>query len=256
LQVIELWVFSNPSDQTIQADADQGGLQIRLPEGSRNLQFEDGALGERFLATEAGFVDTAAIRPGEGTHQIVFSFDLDYDGEMDFSQSTEYPVSALILLAPPDGAQLSGPGIIDMGAAQMGGVMMNTYGAEALQAGESLELSISGESVLLESFEEEANGSSTGLAIGLGALGVVLVGVGAAWLRRRSDPGLKEGYDEELEPFESTQLNLQSDLDGNQETLLQQIAALDDAFAAGDLEEDEYQMQRDELKQTLLALMR
>jgi len=254
LQVIELWVCSNSSDRTILAEDGQGGLQIELPPDARNLQFESGALGERFLATEDGFLDTAAIRPGEGTHQIVFSYDLDFDGDMDFSQSTLYPVKAIVLLAPPGGATLSGQGVLDMGPAQMGEMAMNTYRVDALDAGDTLDLTISYTEEMLGSVEESTGSSTMGVAIGLGALGVVLVGVGAVWYWR-GRLAMTATPADDLEPVEHAQPDILDDLDASQEDLLQQLAALDDAFAAGDVEGEEYQARRDALKQHLLNSM-
>ena len=85
LQVVELFVISNTSDLVvIPEQAGQPVVRFVLPEGAENLQFEEGTLGERFVKTENGFGDTAAILPGDTSHQILFAFEMLYKRKMTF----------------------------------------------------------------------------------------------------------------------------------------------------------------------------
>lgn len=244
LRVVELLIISNPSGKTIVSSTPGGPvLNISVPEGATNLQFQDGILGERYLQTPTGFSDTSALRPGLSQHQIVFSFDLPYTRKLAFSQPIDLPVSALIALIPEDGLTIKSNQLQDMGTRDVQGIPYHMYAGDQLDPGQNLELSISGSpsgtgaGLIL--------GSHTNLLIGGLALGLALAAVGV-WIflsrRRAQDLNPNTSPDAEFPSEEAAP---------DTETLLDAILALDDKYQAGELSEEAYHQRRAELKSQL-----
>jgi hypothetical protein len=233
-------------------------LEIALPQGATQLQFEGGALGDRFVPTEGGFADRAPIRPGESVHQIVFAFMLPYDGKLEFRQPMEYPVDSAVFLTPEEGPELRGEGVEDQGVRTISGTNVRTFTAGPYGPGSELELTVRGKPWRAAAGE---GGGRQGLALGLGALGLAVLGA-ALWLYRssRQDEGLDvdamELEGEEESAALAPEAQAQGDHQGEAEALVAQIAALDDAFEAGELAEEEYRARRQALKDRLKDLMR
>ena len=248
LRVVELYIISNPTDETIVA-AEKGSplLTFTLPEGATNLQFEDGQLGDRYMETADGFGDTTPIRPGMSQHQVVFSYDLPYKRKVEFTQSLQLPVSAVVMLIPEDGLKVKSEQLTDMGIRDVQGINYRMYSSGQIEAGSDLKMAISGRpgggSLI------PTAGSSTSLLIGLLALGVALVGVGI-WLYRRYQSGEKDMVEEEASEEVSGETT-----PTDPEELLDAILALDDQYQAGDLPEGAYRQRRAELKARLKDIM-
>jgi cytochrome c553 len=229
IQVLELWVLSNPSDRTIVAAPGGGSVEVALPEGASDLGFEEGSIGDRFTLTESGFGDTQPVIPGTATSQFIFSYTLPYDGRLDFRRPTDYAVQAVVVLLPAEGVTADGSGLQDQGVQAMGGQSVHSYTSGAIAAGGALELKLSGKP------KAEAGGAPSGgltnVAIGLGVLGSLMIVAGLWWFR----------------PARARRPQAASERD----RLIEEIAALDDAFAAGGLEESIYRARRASLKRSL-----
>jgi mono/diheme cytochrome c family protein len=250
VQVVQLYVISNLSDKTVVANETGGGVTpFTLPSDATNLQFQDGALGERYLETDDGFMDTTPVRPGQGQYQVMYAFDMPYDRKMDLVQKLNLPVSAMIIMTPADGVKLRSASLQDSGTRDVQGEVFQMYTGSSMEAGEMLEFSLSGMpgNTGMVDFMSTST-SSTGLVIGLGALGLVLVGAGV-WLYRRNANDLKTLQEVEDEAFTDTE-NFEYD---DPEIIMDSIIALDDLYAAGELPEDAYRQRRQELKERLIS---
>ena len=231
-RVLELWALTNPTDRVI-ADP-QGVLHISLPAGATNVQFEELAPGGRFLQDPTGYIDTAPVPPGTGAGDLAFGFDLLYENRLDYQQTIDHPVEAVVILVVPGGPSLSGAGMQDMGLLDMGGVSMQAYSMEGLAPGETLVFRIAGGA---------GAGGGMGLLIGGGTLGAALVLAGLWWYRGSRAP-------REPEPRPAIQHP------ADRAVLLQAIAQLDDGYEDGQLDEAEYRTRRAALKQQALETTR
>jgi mono/diheme cytochrome c family protein len=243
LRIIELYIISNPSDKTITA-AEQASpiLSFNLPEGASNLQVEDGQLGERYIETPDGFGDTAAIRPGMGKHQVVFSYDLPYKRKLQFAQTMTLPVSAVVMLMPEDGLKVKSEQLADMDVRDVQGVPYRMFSSGPIETGSELEMTITGRSSGGSLIPTA--GSSTGLVIGLLAFGVALVGVGV-WLYRRRAVEIVQVED-------GASLEIEEEiLPSSADELMDAILALDDQYHAGEIPAEAYRLRRAELKERL-----
>lgn len=240
VQVVELFILNNTGNKAIVApSAGAGVVEYDLPEGAVNLQFQDSALGERYLQTDSGFADTSSILPGEGS-QILFAYDLPYERKLALSIPMPFPVDAAVIMVPQGTVEVSGDQLQATGTRDVQGISLDMYSASSLPGDSTLDLTISGR---VSSSSAVESSSSTGLLIGGGILGLVLAG-GGFWLRRQRKP-LDEEPEQGEEMAESTT-----------DTVMDAIIALDDRYQAGDLPEDAYQARRAELKKQLQSLMK
>lgn len=242
VMVGEIYILSNSSDRTVAlpagADPESAPLAFTLPEGAQDISVENNRDG-RFKPTDAGFADTAPLRPGERTAEVVVRYTLPYEDALNYTLHTPWPVDALNLLVPTgSGLSLQGEGLPPAETMQMGNsAEVAVYNAGPLEAGAALALQLTGKLAPPDSepaSSEAAASTVTGsgvppiapVAIMLGGLFLVL----AAWLYRRS--ALDEAGDADAEPA------------GTFDGLVTEIALLDEARATGQIDEQDYARRR------------
>ncbi|MEW5869778.1 MAG: c-type cytochrome [Chloroflexota bacterium] len=243
LRVVELYIISNPGAETLVSPAEgQPVITFSLPAEASNLEFQEGELGDRFVKTVDGFGDTVPVRPGSGSYQVLFSYEIPYKRKLELVRPVNLDTNAVVILVPEDGISVKGATLEDAGVRDVQGVAYHLYNGSGMRAGESLELTISGSQSL------QIPSSSSSLLIGLAALGVVLI-VAGLWLSRRSrmaDVQVDDGAVDEEQGAESGE---------NAETVMDAILALDDLYQEGQLPEEAYHQRRSELKARLSELL-
>jgi mono/diheme cytochrome c family protein len=248
VSVVELYVVSNPTNKAVAADSKKGyALEFDIPEGATNLSFQDSVLGERYIETENGFGDEIFILPGVGEHEVIFSYDLPYDGSLDLSHPVNLQTNAVVILIPEDGIKIRGEGLEDAGVRDIQGTPFHMYNRGPIQQGENLELTVttagSGLAGILDL------GDNTGQAVGIGLLGAALV-IAGIWLFRRS--GEQEAADGESPIQELPDI---PEGEETKEALLDAILALDDLYKDDQLDETAYLERRNDLKKRLKELL-
>jgi mono/diheme cytochrome c family protein len=248
LQVLELWIISNPTDRVIGPAENGLTFEVQLPSGAENLQFEGGeALGGRYVQTEGGFGLRSPVLPGVGVEELVFSFILPYERRLDFEQLVSHPVQAVVVLTPGEGLEIGGEGLQDQGVQAMGELELRNYRGPALDPGEKLQLRISGPSADFPLAE---------LVIGLAALGAAIL-VAIVWWVRSGRGEQAHAVTQASVPSMSIRGDGSSMADArpgspSRQELVLAIAALDADYEAGRIEPEEYQVQRDKLKEQAL----
>jgi len=242
IEIIEVFVISNSSSKTVVPDNGKPVTTFALPEGYTNLQFEDGKLGERFIQTSDGFGDSAVVLPGTGEHQLIFAYDLPYRRKLNFSQPTHLVIDSVIVMAP-EGVTIKSDMLENTGIRDFQGTPYTFYSGQSISNSDILKMTISGKPKTTTQKTEGTN-SQGGLFIGIGAFGVVLI-IAGIWMylrdRSRVDQGENElGEDDELDTTDS---------------IMDAIIALDDLYRSGELPEDAYHKQRNELKDRLKELL-
>jgi hypothetical protein len=240
IQVVELFIVNNPSGMVVvPASASQPALSFTLPEGAVNLQFEGGSLGDRFVALEGGFGDLSPIQPTPQQHQVLFSYELPYPRKLDLNIPLPLDVSAAVVMLPPGMIKLQSDQLMAAGERNVQGMTFQLFTASNLPAGSNLQISLSGK---VDSSSPTTGSNLSGLIIGLGAFGLVLVGAGLWFFKQRSAPA-EEVEDETVLVADETE-----------DDLLDAILALDDLYKAGNLPVEAYQQRRAELKDRLRKL--
>lgn len=240
VQVVELFILNNTGDQAIVSAEPGGGVvEFELPDGAENLQFQDGTLGDRYIQTEKGFTDTASIPPGQGS-QILFAYDLPYEKKINIAVPIPMPVDAAIFMLPSGSVKLASDQLQSTGAREVQGITLDMYSGSNLEAGSTLDITLSGKVSSAPTLEK---GDTTSLIIGGGVLGLVLIGAGYwLWRSNKKEEEFNEG-----------------EVKANPETaeeIMDAIITLDDQYKAGELPEEAYQARRAELKAKLESLMK
>ena len=249
LQVTEIYIISNPTDQSIVPE-DAGGpvAFFPLPEGYQNLSFGEGMLGDQYLEVPGGFADTVSVPPGMSQYQVVAFFTLPYDRRLTFTQDVAMNTSAVVIMLPDNGVSLSGELLQDGGLRDIQDVPYRMYSSNNLGAGSLLSFEISGRPGAGDTSLLSGNFSWKWLAWGAGFVGMVLVGVGL-WLYQRNKNTVYQpaGVPQIIEAGIPAGAE-------DAEALMDAIIALDDQYQAGELPEDAYQQRRAELKGRLRNL--
>lgn len=250
VQVNELYQFSQ-NDLTVfvgsQGDVTQGTVQISLPAGVTAPTFSRsfGSLDSFFPATDLiqtanGWADVVPLRPGLGTLSLLVRYNLPYDDSLDLSHNLQYNSGGVNLVMPDVGVSLANEAEwVNQGAQVISEGAFVSFTRGPIPAGEALTISLSGQ----PDEQTSSNSNSTlirnqnqELLIGGVALAFSLAGAVYLWQR------WQQVADETAEG------------DSGRDELLQAIADLDDAFAAGEIAEEEYGRQRQGLKAQLAEI--
>jgi hypothetical protein len=236
LQVAEMYIIDNPTDKVIvPADSSSAVLRFVLPDGASNLQFSDGALGDRFISMVSGFGDREAIYPDQD-NQVVFVYSLPYHGKASLSFQSPLPVEDVIAMLPSDGVQLHSSQLTSSGERNVEGSLLSLYTANSL-SGNSLDIQLSGS----PSLQASQSTPSKETFIGLATLLLVIIS-GGLWLLNRRKPAVA-----------ASPVKVATE---TSEELMDQILFLDDLHKAGKLEDTMYQTRRSELKERLRAVLK
>jgi hypothetical protein len=236
VQVIHTMSISNPGNKTvIPASETEPSLRYILPEGATNLVFTEGDIGQPYVLTADGFGDPSPILPGMGEYQIVYIYDMLYSSEMTWTQPLILPIDVVVLFLPESGLKMTGDQVEVGGTDTFNETIYRTYVGGAMAAGDEIEVEISGRNPSV----------GTGLAFSanttniiIGALGLVLAGIGVWWWFR-SDQVDEAGADGGERP----------------EDIMDEIIALDANYEAGKIDEAVYKKRRDALKARLSKLV-
>ena len=249
VQVVELWLLSNLGDRTIYGGG-AGAIEVALPPGASGLSLDGGTIGDRFELTADGFRDRRELVPGENTGELVFSYNLPYDGSLELVRRPTYAVAATVAMVSGDGPQVVGDGFTDMGLRQVSGASLHTYERGPAQAGDEIALTLRGRAA--------AGGAGTGgiqpIILGVAALALALVGAGLIWPSRPGGPpwlaarmGFRPRRAVSLEESEAGPFGAEADAD----RILWAVASLDNDFAAGKIAPAAYQARRADLLRSL-----
>ncbi len=238
VDIIEIFVVSNATDRTVIALHEGGAvLFFSVPDEARNMQFQDGEMGDRFLSMPGGIADTSPVRPG--VSQVMFAYQLPYQNKLALEVPLGFWVKSVMVLLPDERVKIESDTLGFEGVRDLEGVAYQIYSAESLEAGDSLEIGLSGRPKI--SSVKLATDTRLNLLVGLVALTAAVL-IAGVWLYSNSrDQGELEGVS-----------GLEEETDPN--TLMDAIIALDDLHKAGNLPDGAYQERRSRLKACLVEI--
>lgn len=242
LEIKEIYAFSNIGDRTVKNVYDLGNdqfatLQFPLPADADYIFFkpED---QDRFVKLSSGFADVYPILPGTQSLQLMVSYLVPYSGKRDYTYTAPLNIARINFLIPDQvdvslkGSGLIGPEPMDL---QSGGSYL-VYSYTALNAGQTVSVSISGKTA-----EASSTNTNTSIAIGAAFLGFAVLGMGIWWWRRPDDA------DEET----AEQADAEMDLDQT----INEIALLDQTRKKGEIDEQAYRQLREVLRKKAKTLL-
>ena len=203
-------------------------MQFKLANGSAPL-----------MSTDNGFAIVPAVGKQYG---IIAVYNLAYNRSLAFSHTISLPAASVAVFIP-EGVRLSSKQLTDGGTQAYQNQTYHLYEVKNLASGSVLSLTLSGKP------GTPSTGFSltgqTGLLIGLGALGLVLIGVGIfLFLRDRNRPIEEDDIENDADA-----------LGDDQEAIMDAIITLDDQFKAGEISKEAYEERRAELKSRLKELV-
>jgi hypothetical protein len=224
------FVTANPQDQQL-----ANALKFALPKGALNLQMQSGFSDQDVIPSVGGFQVTAPIPPGR--HQFAMSFQLPYSGsDVDVSLQVPYPTSSFTMYLPDSGIKLQGSPLQSGGPTQMGGQTYSLYSTSNVTKSTMIGGQLGG------------LGGTNGIPanqLALISLGVVLFVIGGGVLVFGGR--LRRGH--AVEPTRPSVETEQERLE-----LVVRMAALDERFAAGEVTQADYHVERERGKQRLRQL--
>ena len=228
---------SNLGTETVfAAGENEPVLEFSIPAEATNLVFETGEIGEPYLGTDAGFGDSRPVSPGEGVYEVLFAYQMAYDKGITWTLPIDLPTKFTAVFVQGDDLNLESADLAPVANQEVQGSIYKSMSASSLAAGDEIILEISGKANVPDAAGAEEPNSNL-MVIGIGSFGILLIGLGVWWYIRPSTAGSDE-------------------FDGmDSETLIDEIAALDDAFEAGEIDQAAYQQERNELKAALRTLL-
>ncbi len=243
--VSELYIVSNDSATVFVGESgnpEQGTFELAIPEAAEQVTIQRGfgsidsfIPANEVIQTESGWADTLPLRPGPGSLMLLVQYALPYEDQLSIAHPLNYPTAGVNLVLPEMGVILDeADGWVNRGTQEMEGGIVTAYGLTDLAAGSEIKLSLEGQPRLeTSSASRVVSDNATELVIGVVAA-LVVIGVAAVVIRRWRLDTEEEMWD--------------------RDELMQAIADLDDAYEAGEIEEDDYHHQREELKAELMAI--
>ncbi len=233
VQVVHMVSIANRGDKMVAPQRDiEPVLNFSLPEGATNLIFEQGSINDPYVLTSEGFGDPSSVIPGEESYQILFAYDMPFDRALDWTLPLDLPVDVAVVFVQGEQMDLSSDLLVPSGVETLNEDIYQVLVANGLNADQELNVNISG---------NPANATGSGLpvsnntfSIAIGVAGLVLAGLGAWRLFR---PSREEQFEDDEED--------------SSEIFIQQIIDLDEAFEAGEIDEESYLSQREALKTAL-----
>jgi hypothetical protein len=258
LTVMEMGAVVNESDRTYAADPAATGsartLRFILPDGAIQVTPQVGLPGDTLESTPDGFASTDPIKPGR--REIAFSYQLPYtSASLTLARSFAFPVDTFTLYVPPDAGEVVAPGMAMQGTADFGGRQFRQYVAQQVVPGSEVRFRLTGLPAPLF-----ARPQDLGMAVVAGA-GVILLAF-LVFAVRRSRPTrvpADEATAEELAGAQSSSAaapTLASEASAERLALIRAVAELDERFAEGALDEDDYRSSRAKRKARLVELTR
>jgi hypothetical protein len=259
LRITEIHLLSNTGDRAYIGGGEgqnQGAtVLVPLPDTAVGLSFGDGTEEGRFVETEGGVMDTAPVPPGSETSMIFFSYHVPATGDtIRLERRFAYPVGNLNMLVAQPGLSLRSEQLQSMGLQLFQDRQYELFVLENLEAGTPLTLefiqvadaSAGGIPGGSPSDTQGATGSPRGnqgvlLWIGFGLAGLAIVG--AIVYSTTS-----------ARPLAGAQARRNVASDPTAQRLLSELAELQEALEAGQVDEATYESQRTEIYGKLKSL--
>lgn len=254
--------FRNPTDRTLQANLETARpgmfsfMRFALPPGAADVTVQSNLRGGEVISVGTGFALTAAVPPGE--HSVDFAYRFPYGGgaaggaAVAYRNSLPQGVGIFQILVPErwDTVEISG-----LSPRPPVGIQEGVYRAwegRDIPAGPGVQLRLDGlpQPGLPARIGGTLSGAGFWLAAIPSAMGAALLALLVLGLLRRNRPAAAYpagGGGNDVAA-------IAPDAGARRRALVASIAALDDRYQRGDLEESDYRAQRAELAALALGL--
>lgn len=256
LRISEIHLFGNSGDRAY-AGRDGQTVYVPLPGDAVGLAFQESVADGRFVEVDGGFVDSEPVLPGPDTSLVFFSYHLMAPGEtVPLERRFAYPVTDLNVLVSQPGLTLNSEQLQVMGTESFQGQQYEFYVVQDLEPGAPLVMELvpvpdaAGGTGMPEAPPEGGQAVAGGAVRGnqellrwLGFGLVVLAVIGVVVYAALSRPSVAA-------PAPATRLASNPEA----RRTLADLADLEEAYEAGQVDETAYERRRAELYESLKAL--
>jgi mono/diheme cytochrome c family protein len=245
--VLQSFQVNNPSDRIY-----LGEVTLPLPDGAFNPELQAlGTTPTRFRQEQEGdeviFYDTDPAFPGLSP-QVVAVYDMSYEGEMVFEQSFPYEVGQFGVYVPQTrGLEIEGDQFVPVADQVLNNSVYVGVGRQSLAAGQQVSYRIFDGANAIAQLppveDEESNTLSSNALLILGVGVLLLVGGGMLMFYDLQKKRIAAGG------------GSKPALPRTQAGLVAAIAELDQDFEEGNLSEEDYLAQREDLKAALRRMI-
>jgi hypothetical protein len=139
LRISEICLFGNSGDRTyigsLGAAEQRTTVAISLPEGAVGLAFEDGSAEDRFVQVDGGLLDTEPVPPGYESSLVFLSYHLAVTGnEVPVELHFAYPIASLNVLVAQPGLAVTSDQLEAMGSQLFQDRQYDYYISQSLDA--------------------------------------------------------------------------------------------------------------------------
>ena len=239
LSMADLSIFENKSDTMYIGGNDLGEgkketIRFSVPEEAGNINFIHGLDPGSIVRTKNGFSDTASVLPGD--RRVVFAYNMPLDsGDTLIQKTIEYPTGSFLLLVSDTGSELKVDGLSVQETVQIENEKFLRWTGVDLKPGHKISITFT-------------NPLDYSEYLKWGALGLIVLLVGAGIIYSSVRGRKSKGEEKNLVTRES--------LLDKRSFLIRELAALDDRFEAGGVEEDRYRKLRESKKAELVEISR
>lgn len=242
LSFMEIIQVHNGGDRVFIPDVTQGGpmnlFRLPLPAGALELEVQAELPEGQVLQVDRGFALTSPIPPGE--HGIAFTYTVPYtDKRLDISRTFLNGSRMFRALVSEKAGNVASGAMADLGNTSLGSTRYRLLELRDVPSGAAVDLVLEGipqpsmAQQITSIFQRVGWAMAAPLALALALATLLVIG-----MRRPRTPA--------LETTDATSLDHLS--------LVRAIAALDDGYQRGELDETSYQEQRRTLKGRLLRV--
>lgn len=248
IQVINQVTISNRGDKMVAPAVEtEPVLTYDLPEGATNLIFQQGAIGNPYIQTSTGFADPMAVLPGEGTYEIIYAYELPYSRSLEWQIPVDIPIDVAVVFVEGEQVDVGSSSLTPSGNEVLDTAVYQVLVGNDLPAGSTLDVNISGKA---PNSTAGGTGDTNWIVVAAGVAGVALAGYGA-WMFFRSDDRDEEEYEDDDYEYDEDEDFEETIAEAGSGEIMDEIIALDQAYENGEIDEDDYQTQRAELKALL-----
>jgi hypothetical protein len=251
LRISEIHLYGNAGDRTYVGKSGEEGrttLFIPLPDNAVGLAFDQEESSDRYIEVDGGFMDTEPVPPGQETALEFFSYHLVVSGDnLPLERQFAYPVNTLNILVAQPGLALRSDQLQAMGPQSFQGREYDFYALQGLAPDTPLVMELLPSADASASSDMPATTAETDLTaggpqpgnqgllrgIGFGLTGLAVAGVFFYAVSNRRPPARAVAA-----PDLTTNARSRS--------LLGELADLEEAYAAGKIDDATYERQRAE----------
>jgi hypothetical protein len=265
LRISEIQLYGNTGDRTFvgtTAGERRSTVTIPLPENAVGVAFQEDASDQRLVEAEGQLIDSEPVPPGQETSLVFFSYHLMVTGDsVPLERTFVYPVTVLNVLVAQPGLTLESEQLQSRGMELFQSRQYEFYTGQGFGPDEPLQvelLPVAGETggQAMPGVSEGGSASATVPVTG-GSQGTLLwIGVVLAFLFAAAAlvyPSLARRPTRASAAAQAAAPAARLTSDPEARRLLAELADLEDAREAGDLEDAAYEQRRAELYEALRA---